>query len=588
MPLAWEPTAAGPTAGLVKDSAREYQATMSGWAIDLGTTNTGVARWDDVTGSPQLLELLELCRKPGAGDPLGAPKLVPSATHLREDTDLATRVGTWPVFASRTFWGRRAWIGRQALERNMVRPLPCYAPTFKPYLASGAMKQIARTGKRSWTARDVAGIFVRELLAEIKRTTGERPRSVVVTTPVDSYEAYRAEVVRLFRRVGVREVHFLDEPVAAAIGYGLGLKRQRHVLVIDMGGGTLDLALVSLSAREMASGSCEVLAKEGRAVGGDLVDRWLLAEICHRLEMPRSMVDEDGPQRFWARLMIAEARRVKEALYFRQSEAFGFVNPDGSSRRETQDLLEISQQDLRDVLTRHDLVGTLEACVAGIRDQAARRGLTFDDIDQVLMVGGSTLLPFVYPTIQDAFGREKVRAWQPFEAVVYGAAAFAAGEVTQSDFIVHDYAFVTYDPKTHDPIHTVIVPKGTRFPSRAPVWKRKLVPTCSLGEPEKVFKMVICEVGSDEGGDRRFAWDAEGKLHKLGGAGGGTGQSIVVPLNESDPVLGRLDPPHKPSDRNPRLEIAFGVNADRWLIATVRDLQTDKLLMKDEAVVRLL
>ena len=53
-------------------------------------------------------------------------------------------------------------------------------------------------------------------------------------------------------------------------------------------------------------------------------------------------------------------------------------------------------------------------------------------------------------------------------------------------------------------------------------------------------------------------------------------------------MLGRLDPAHKPSDRNPRLEIAFGVNSDRWLIATVTDLQTDKVLMKNEAVVRLL
>jgi molecular chaperone DnaK (HSP70) len=561
---------------------------MPGWAIDLGTTNTGVARWDRVTGSPQLLELPNVCRKPGEGDALEAPKLVPSATHLIAEQDLATRIGAWPVFNTRAFWGRRAFIGRQALDRNMVRPLPCYAPSFKPYLSSGALKTIARTGKRTWSARDVAGVFVRELFAEIKRTTGERPREVVVTTPVDSYEAYRAELVRVFKRVGVRHVRFLDEPVAAAIGYGLGLKRQRHVLVVDMGGGTLDLALVSLSARQMTSGSCEVIAKEGRAVGGDLVDRWLLAEICDRLDMPRSMVDEDGPNRFWARLMIEEARRVKEAVYFREREAFGFVKPDGSSTGEPQDLVEISQEDVRAVLQRHDLVGTLQSCIRGIRSQAARRGITFDDIDQVLMVGGSTLLPFVFPTFQDTFGREKVRAWQPFEAVVYGAAAFAAGEVTQSDFIVHDYAFVTYDPKTHEPVHTVIVPKGTRFPTGEPTWKKKLVPTCSLGEPEKVFKMVICEVGRDEGGDRRFTWDAEGKLHKLGGQEGGSGAQIVVPLNGSDPVLGRLDPAHKPSDRNPRLEIAFGVNADRWLIATVTDLQTDKILMKNEAVVRLL
>lgn len=61
-----------------------------------------------------------------------------------------------------------------------------------------------------------------------------------------------------------------------------------------------------------------------------------------------------------------------------------------------------------------------------------------------------------------------------------------------------------------------------------------------------------------------------------------------MPLNEAHPALGRLDPPHAPSERRPRLEIAFGVNAERWLIATVRDLLTGKLLMREQPVVRLL
>ena len=89
------------------------------------------------------------------------------------------------------------------------------------------------------------------------------------------------------------------------------------------------------------------------------------------------------------------------------------------------------------------------------------------------------------------------------------------------------------------------------------------MPTCALGEPETVFKLVICEVARADGGERRFVWDAAGDLQKVGGA---TGKAeVVVPLNASSPTLGYLDPPHDPRDRRPRLEIAFGVNADRWL-----------------------
>jgi hypothetical protein len=63
---------------------------------------------------------------------------------------------------------------------------------------------------------------------------------------------------------------------------------------------------------------------------------------------------------------------------------------------------------------------------------------------------------------------------------------------------------------------------------------------------------------------------------------------VVVPLNESSPTLGYLDPPQSPRDRRPRLEIAFGVSAERWLIATVRDLLTQRELMREEPVVRLI
>jgi hypothetical protein len=151
---------------------------------------------------------------------------------------------------------------------------------------------------------------------------------------------------------------------------------------------------------------------------------------------------------------------------------------------------------------------------------------------------------------------------------------------------VHDYAFVTHDARTGAAQHTVVIPRGTRFPTAAAFWKRQLVPTCSLGMEETTFKLLICEVSRGDALDRRFVWDAAGDLHKLGGTSGEG--HVVVPLNEAAPTLGYLDPPHSPRDRRPRLEIAFAVNAERWLVATVRDLLTQRELMRDEPVVRLL
>lgn len=562
------------------------------WAIDVGTTNTGVARWDEAAARPRMIELPGVCRRPGGEDHLEAPLLVPSMTQAIEHLDFISKVGRLPFLLRHFTLGKQAYIGRAALEQNQGLMHASFAPVFKPHLARSPLRTLARLGKRALSARDVTRLFLRELLAEVKHVTGERLHDLVVTTPVDAYESYRAELLEIFKSLGVRRTRFIDEPVAAAIGYGLGLKHERLALVVDFGGGTLDVALVLLTAKSMQKGSCEVIAKEGRPLGGNTVDRWLLAELCSRLGYPLTEDPDHQEDALWQRMMLAETCRVKEAVFFKASETFIALPPDeihGFEHRIRGDshTLNVTREDIVAVLEKNGLYETLNACIEGILKQAAPRGIEAKDIKDVLMVGGSTLLPGVYPLFEQRFGRDAVRAWQPFEAVAYGACAYAADCFSQSDFIVHDYAFVTHDLKTHEKEYTTIVPRGTRFPTPSDLWKRQLVPTCSLGEPETMFKLVICELGRSHEGERRFGWDARGDLHKIGGKDGGT-EALIVPLNESNPTLGYLKPPHPPGDHRPRLEIAFGVNHERWLCATVYDLKTKKFMMRDEPVIRLL
>ncbi|MCB9683262.1 MAG: Hsp70 family protein [Alphaproteobacteria bacterium] len=557
---------------------------MAAWAIDLGTSNTAVCRWNDALQRPELVALRAVCRLPDGDDPLQAPRLVPSATHVVDPEDVWSRLGRRPFFRSRFFWGRQAWIGRQAIERNLSAHHPGYVPSFKRWLGRASSAPLARTPERSWMAREVAEAFVRELLAEVHRTTGERITELVLTAPVESFESYRAELAAICRRQGVRSVRFVDEPVAAALGYGLGLSARRRVVVVDFGAGTLDLALVELTARDVELGRCEVIAKAGRPVGGDHVDSWLLDDLCARLGA-RIPADED----FWRAQMLDEARRVKEQSYVRGSDTFCLLPPDAIAdavRRVQGPVPELSvdQAMIREVLEGRGLFGVLEGCLDELLDQARHHGVGSDDVDEVLMVGGSTLLPGVYPLFEGRFGRDRVRAWRPFEAVAWGATALAAGAYTHTDFIVHDYAILTYDADSGEPAYLPVVRRGTRFPTRGDHWRRQLVPTCALGEPETLFKLVICELGTGMEDERLFGWDAEGQVHAL--TAGET--RLVVPLNGTAPTLGTLDPPHAPTDRNARLDVAFGVNAERWLTATVRDLRTGRTLMDDEAVVRLL
>jgi hypothetical protein len=330
-----------------------------------------------------------------------------------------------------------------------------------------------------------------------------------------------------------------------------------------------------------------ILAKRGRGCGGDAVDGWLLEHISGRMGYSLEELQDGEEMRLWRRLMLAEACRVKEAVFF-QSQSEFLLSPPGMCRRVAPGTVGVQAAQV----TRDDLIGVLRAggfyadLEASLEGALADAELPPSDVHDVLMVGGSTLLPNVFPLVEERFGRHRVRAWQPFEAVAFGAAAFAADRFAQLDFIVHDYAFVTHDARSHEPVYTVIVPRGSRFPTRPDLWKSQLVPTCSMGAPESVFKLVVCEIGRAEGEGRRFVWDAAGQLFAVGGKSA-DGQ-VVVPLNDASPALGHLDPPHSPRDRRPRLEVAFGVDEDRWLVATVLDLLNKRKLMDRQPVVRLL
>lgn len=569
------------------------------WAIDFGSTNTGIARWNEGEGRPRMVELPAICRLPGGEDHLEAPTLVPSAVEAFESLDLWAKAGRWAPLARRFFLGKHAFIGQKALERNADFPRPGYATDFKAVLGHSPLRTVARLGRKPLSARDVSRLYLRELLREIRESTGERVRELVVTTPVDAYEAYRAELLEAFRQLGVRRVRFIDEPVAAAMGYGIGLKRSRLALVVDFGGGTLDIALVALTAKEMEQGHCKVIAKAGRPIGGRSVDEWLLDEACRQLKYPVPSERANEQLSQWTRMMRSEACRIKEALFFEEKQTLFPLPPDELHRFEERlrgetPQVEFTKDDLRRLLDERGLYRALEDCLDEVMQTAEAQGIGADAVEDVLMVGGSTLLPGVYPLFEERFGRDAVRAWQPFEAVAFGACAFAADVSAQSDYIVHDYAFVTHDIETHQKRYAKIVPQGTRFPTPMDFWKRPLVPTCSLGTPETIFKLVICELGKKHGDGRRFVWDREGQLHKVGSeAAEGEQQkpeddTLIIPLNESNPTLGYLRPPHPPGDKRPRLEIAFGVNADRWLCATVYDLRSKKFMMREQPVIRLL
>lgn len=579
------------------------------WAIDLGTTNSALAHWDSGVDRPRLVAKFRERRKaPTDLDRLELPSVVPSVLQIREHIPLLTRLSDWGP-GRRLAWGTLADIGQTALDLNMRGLRAGFVPSFKRALMHAPLRPLATVAGRSYDARDATWLFLRELLKSAREAGVALTDTLTLTAPVEAFESYRAELQGVARRLGLRAVKFVDEPVAAALGYGLTVERRRRVLVIDFGGGTLDLALVNLEPRNVELGMCHVVAKAGAAIGGDLVDRWLLDAFWHRLGYGPASNDASGAMasiadgmgaetRVWRHLLLAEARRIKEALFSEERVPFELLPPDelrlfeARLRHEPLDFT-VTRREIIDILEARGLYHSLDRLLNEVFAQAAGAGIGLDEIDDVLMVGGSTLLPGVFPLVEQRFGRDRVRSFQPFEAVAFGACCHAAGRMRHADFIVHDYALLTHDANGKAQ-YTTIVERGTRIPTAPDHWKRHLVPTCALGAAERLFKLIVCEV-AHAGPERTFGFDDDGRLHKLGGkaatrssTGSEATEQLIVPLNQSNPTIGALAPPHLASDRHARLEVSFGVNAERWLCATVLDLKTRKELARECPVVRLL
>ncbi len=548
------------------------------YAFDLGTTNSVVAKWNDRSDVVELLEFPGVSRGLTDGSLIRNQHAVPSAVYVGERRGF--------IFKKRSYL-----IGLEALEKETYSSYSRVIRNFKPALMRNGSQLLLRHAGEPFTARDAARIFLSRICGLIRARDGKPPRSMTFSVPVDSYEPYRAHLKHAARTLGIKRFRLVDEPVAAAVGYGLRMDEPRNVLVFDFGGGTLDLALVRFGDKNTESGRCSVIAKEAVPLGGNAIDRWLVDFFCERTGYSFDCNDVTGGL-VWNSLLLEEARRIKENLMLKEPQTFFLVPPkeyqsfDVRVFTEQKNLdrpLDISRAQLMEMLSRRGLFAVIDSVLDGLLESARQNGVGKKDVDSVLLVGGSSLLPGIYAHFEKAFGRSRIQSWQPFNAVAYGACIFGADRMTTSDFITHEYAFVTHDPQTLKPVYNIIVPRNTPFPTAKGFWKRRVTPTCSRGVPEKIYKLLICEIGRKRTNYQEFVFDKKGRLSELDG----DGSRLIVPLNEDDPVLGTLNPPHMPGDGSARLEVSFMVNADKWLCATVFDLRTGSLLLDGEPVVRL-
>ena len=524
-------------------------------AIDLGTSNTTVC--EDRSGRAHVVNLPELAKM----EPLTQTPVIPSCVCVMD-----TR-------------GEDVLIGQKAVTYNWDGRATGFARGFKRHLGMESGRAMARAGGRMFTAQDVATLFLREVIRALETRFGEEVADVTIATPSGFYETYRAELLGILRGVKQRgwweriwarllgkpagiTFRTLDEPVAAALGYGVDVGRPTTLVAFDFGGGSMEAAVVrTRGARTMETGRAEVLAKQAVEIGGDDVDGWILERF-----VPAAL--HDWPE--WEVALRWEAERVKLLASAGSEGDFTF-------RNESYGRLDYPV--LRDILAENGLYARIrELLDALLTEMQTRHGVPRADVDDVILEGGSTLLPEVRNVVSDVLGREKVREWLPFEAVARGACLFAGGAHVE-DFIYHDYAIRLLPDDVGEPEYELLIPGGTSFPTADDFVTRYYAPGF---DGQQQINLFICEVGRVAG--RPVAWDerANGSSYFVPRTAGE--RAFCLCLNEADPAL-PLSPPGRGTA--PRLRVTYSVDENRWLCVTVYDLQRKTDLKVNHPVVRL-
>ncbi|MGB3299921.1 MAG: Hsp70 family protein [Phormidesmis sp.] len=538
------------------------------YAIDFGTSNTVVTRWNAATQQPETVSLAGL-----SAQMKGNPPLVPSLLYLEK--------------ASAEIAQAQAIAGQSVRDRGLdLTGDPRFFRNFKRGIGTPMQGFIPELEGQTLSFEQIGSCFLYQVISQLK-TQDPDLDALVFTVPVDSFEAYRLWLTQVCHSLDITQdiaqIRLLDEPTAAALGYQLS-PDQRTLLVIDFGGGTLDFSLVqlaNLSAKPMgfllkwgqkslqqraSSGqqdrTLKVVAKAGENLGGADIDRWLAEHFAQAQGLPITAVT----LRLVEKLKIALSSQLSAAEAYFDEETL-----------ESYDLA-LDRDRFDQILTEQGFFERLDRRLEQVLQQGQRRNVSEQAIDAVLLVGGSAQIPAVQAWAARHFAPEKIKGDRPFEAVAQGALSLHNTQL--QDFLYHGYGIRYWNRRTNAHDWHPIVPQGQAYPTAAPI---ELFLGAS-SEQQPSIELILGEMGEAQAGTEVYF---EGDQLVTRQASSSGNRTTVKALNDREGArtIARLMPPGFPG--SDRIRILLNIDAERFLRITVEDLLTTNTLMNDQVVVQL-
>jgi len=516
---------------------------MTTVAIDFGTSNTLVSVLDPITQTPRTLKFNRISRKFEGTEVFTVPTLV----FVEQNHHL--------IFGEEV----------RSQRRGIAEPQR-YFQSFKRDLVADYQPPPRRIEEQTYSAKLIAERFLKQIWHSLAEQH-IHPTKVIFTVPVGSFERYLDWFRDFATELNVEEVQIVDESTAAALGYAVN-KIGSLVLVVDFGGGTLDLSLVrTRSGTEQKIIQAEVLAKSDAYVGGIDVDTWIVEHYLAKINSNRQEIEEIG----WLSLLeLAERLKIRLSTVPIATESWfddlQFIAHD----------LTLKREELAEILESRQLLQQIRDALDEVLAIARTKGIEKAELEQVLLVGGSCQIPAVQQLIVSYFGPAKVKLDKPFEAVAHGALSLSQ-TVKVEDYLRHSYVIRLWDPANNYRIYHPLFKAGIKYPCQLP--QPLTLQVAQTGQSE--ILLDIGEVSETSQAEVRF--DANGKMttYQLDRQTNYRG----LESEHQAVCIAHLDPPGQVGVD--RISVWFEVDQQRVLLATVKDLLTDKMLVNGGAIAKL-
>src|SRR5688500_16894059 len=349
------------------------------------------------------------------------------------------------IFSIKRFMGRRH--SEVAQEEKMV-----------PYeIVGGAEEYVkVRVRGKEYTPEQVSSFILQELKKTAEDYLGEKVTDAVITVPAYFNDAQRKATKAAGEIAGLKVLRVLPEPTAAALAYGLDKKKNEKILVYDLGGGTFDVSVL-----DVGDGVFEVLSINGNThLGGDDFDEELINHLAEEFRKQEGIDLRKDPMALQRLKEAAEKAKIELSSAMETTINLPFITADASGPKHMQ--MTITRTKFEQLIN-----ALVEKTRKPVLDALKDAGLQPNQLDEIVLVGGSTRVPLVQRLVKELFnGKEPNRSVNPDEVVAIGAAiqgGIATGDV--KDILVLDATPLSLGVETLGGVMTVLIPRNTTIPT---------------------------------------------------------------------------------------------------------------------------